>query len=62
MGEMKIKLFKKSYHVHHSGCPYLEIIIIPRILWIRYYYATTKNLVFYFMVNLKKTRKHWLIL
>jgi len=50
-----MRLFKKTYGVHHSGCPYFDITIIPKIIWIRYYYATTKNLIFYFMINIRRS-------
>ena len=48
-----MNILKKTYHIHRSGCPYLEITIIPKKLWIRYYHETTKNFVVYFMMNLR---------
>ena len=40
-------ILKKTYHVHYTGCPYISICIIPKILYIRYFHKTTKDIVVY---------------
>lgn len=42
-------MFRKEYKVSHDGCQYVRITIIPKMLWIKYFYKTTRDVVVYFV-------------